>query len=1378
MKKTITHLLLLLGIVATSNISAQNPTLSLPPSYRAVGFNFPLPTAPGGSGGYDGTAYGEPSSIYAGADGTPLLFAVPTDIPLSQEGYTTRIYNKNGYPIGALSHKYIHPQYGLFINSVRSNNETIIVPDPGNCKRFYVFATSEDETYEQQDNFDDGHESYTPFYALVDMSIQIPGAPTGEFGQIITPGTSNGSTVASMYAMVPNNQVGGRPLKTSTKIAVSKPNVNDGNSRLIFVFNDYYLFIYKLSASGITYKQMINMADTYNVGSGSYANRLGEMEIYEEGNTIKFAVSSSGIGDAGGFGSNLNLFNLDISTPVYTINSVKELEVSTTAPGVNFPDRQVSGVEFSPNGQYVYFTHETNNYHPYPVEWVEYANITNRQPVNAGNAIMNDFRFSQIELGLDGKMYMATSNRLATISNSNNPPSLSWNNNSVSLSAYPADPFGAYLLPDQVDQDNYGGFYQSTMACCNLYSSFSIDKEFYFPLGTTNLDFTNPLATYTVTGYDSGTNPMIVEFTQTSTARANVHIPAGANVTFKNMRFEFTPEYIPVNPSDPTDVAIPGAKLIVEKNSPTDPVGGMLTVNTSTLTVCTKCSSNRMWPGVEVLGYNNAATPNQGSFGSSIQGWMKINPGSKVEHAINGITIGDVNGGQGGGVVEGNSATIENCLRGLMVRTCGNIPANKTKFNRCTFQNTQALLSPDPTIKPLLLANLLDAVNIYFYGCNFKNLYAPYDNAYYGLTASNSLIHVIKSGFVISRFERLGFGLWAISAMPGRTVNCQNAEFTMNKVGAYVGTCNNAIFKNNVFKVKDDVVDPNYFSTGLYLDASSGFTVTGNAFSKTAPFPQIAPNATIGSVVNNSNVSQRMDNFIIKNTYSKLHFGAQSIDINYFDDVNSTAVTNDGGLGYYCNTFNAPIVWADMATSQINFPTSGINYHQGHSTGTNTAYTTGNKYSYTLTGSVKDILQDDNSYPFQSHWSNNIGNAEPKTVSSNVAPIFSANSTNPCGVNLYQLVENDIYTEVDSKVAELKTSIAEIQTKMAAGSSVALLELIHQAGNPGQIKNELMAVAPYASNDVLFAYLGSSPPQGHLQQVMQACSPLSSELVEKIESSKLPKGIKDAILSNQTGTSPFVVGNDLIRLYNAQIDWLYTEVIATYLADEVTPNAYEKALDYIKLSSKPGDCKGAKCRYELSVKNDAEALANLQILEQFLQAGNPKLEIHKILYELYGKDIKTELDTKPDMVIKLETIAVNTTDKESALLALSVLNYKREVSPLAEFIGLPVGSTSRLSSAAMTEFNETYADESEDLSSINNFPNPFTGKTTLTATVPANTVSAELVVIDVLGKEVARYKLSDGENAVTFENENATGILYYSLFVNGKRKATKMMLKD
>lgn len=158
--------MLLFGIATLQNIIAQNPTLSLPNVYLDVipGNPFPLHIAPAGSGGYSGGVSIAPHNMYANAQGQPLVFSIED-----------KLYNKNGYKIASLLYDANSPVY--------SQSESIIVPDPGNCSRFYVIGSTKQ----------DGVLKYFPVFSLVDMSQPTPGAPIGETGKVLITNSTGGN---------------------------------------------------------------------------------------------------------------------------------------------------------------------------------------------------------------------------------------------------------------------------------------------------------------------------------------------------------------------------------------------------------------------------------------------------------------------------------------------------------------------------------------------------------------------------------------------------------------------------------------------------------------------------------------------------------------------------------------------------------------------------------------------------------------------------------------------------------------------------------------------------------------------------------------------------------------------------------------------------------------------------------------------------------------------------------------------------------------------------------------------------------------------------------------------------------------------------------
>ena len=76
-----------------------------------------------------------------------------------------------------------------------------------------------------------------------------------------------------------------------------------------------------------------------------------------------------------------------------------------------------------------------------------------------------------------------------------------------------------------------------------------------------------------------------------------------------------------------------------------------------------------------------------------------------------------------------------------------------------------------------------------------------------------------------------------------------------------------------------------------------------------------------------------------------------------------------------------------------------------------------------------------------------------------------------------------------------------------------------------------------------------------------------------------------------------------------------------------------------------------------------------------------------------------------------------------------------------------------------------------------NVPNPFSGTTTISYQLPANTSNAILGIFDLNGKMLLQYNLAKSSNQVTINGNTLTaGIYIYSLIVNGNEVISKRMV--
>jgi hypothetical protein len=217
--------------------------------------------------------------------------------------------------------------------------------------------------------------------------------------------------------------------------------------------NSVGIYRYKIDAAGFNY-------DNYFISHGGFSPTIhrAEMELIELSNgnyRIATYIGSETKGAA--------VFTAELDTNGKLIPDTK-VRLSFRSFGESSNRPYVHGLEFSPNGNILYISHQeskpyfSNPNFPNPIEYYDFNNpVLGVQSLVVTNAL--DFEISQIEMGIDGKLYFATSDRLATLSDPNTPLSSNWNDTAQVISyppnnrGFPFSPFplNTYILPDQID---------------------------------------------------------------------------------------------------------------------------------------------------------------------------------------------------------------------------------------------------------------------------------------------------------------------------------------------------------------------------------------------------------------------------------------------------------------------------------------------------------------------------------------------------------------------------------------------------------------------------------------------------------------------------------------------------------------------------------------------------------------------------------------------------------------------------------------------------------------------------------------------------------------------------------------------------------------
>jgi hypothetical protein len=242
---------------------------------------------------------------------------------------------------------------------------------------------------------------------------------------------------------------------------------------------------------------------------------------------------------------------------------------------------------------------------------------------------------------------------------------------------------------------------------------------------------------------------------------------------------------------------------------------------------------------------------------------------------------------------------------------------------------------------------------------------------------------------------------------------------------------------------------------------------------------------------------------------------------------------------------------------------------------------------------------------------------------------------------------------------------------------------------------------------------------------------------------------------------------EALSLWMERLQTNQNALIIYYLNDSVTVGAMDSASKYVQLFAND---EKELFGYYIETAQLKKAESSLELIREYEPSNSIYTEVCEIMYQLADKDLENEMLSNPLLEQRLIQLANDDSDQRSYLIARSILNKINHMyGPYPVYFTTHTATERRAMEETKAIKNETY---------FSNYPNPFTGTTTLTAFVPKGSVNATIVITDVLGKVVANYNLTEGNNAVQFDKQEVKGILYYSLFVDGQRKETKMMMKQ
>lgn len=373
-------------------------------------------------------------------------------------------------------------------------SEISVVPDPGNCNRFYIL-TDRSKGYNAPTNT--VNTKTKPYYAILDVSE----SNTNQSFNLNANGMLfdvNGNAITNFMPLLPalgysissdnphqtrvNYAVAKKDiLNNSYTVALISPISIDGNTPTKVVLK------FKITSSGFQ-SYGYNLVSSYNniltnliyiAPSDCYADFTNS---YDRSEFEIYAKSDGSYKVVYGTHKALILYELDNNLN-YVTNSVAY--VNLEGDGVLVTDAIPKGVEFSPDGRYVYFTHNPTTYFPNVIDCWDTQTNNSLVSLPWASTVNPEYRYSFIEIQ-NNKLYMPISNTMAEIPFPNTPAVSNNFNGSAQSINYVANywiwdnyalngnlpsalnDLKSYTLPDQIDGEDYTGIGPMNVSLPNI----------------------------------------------------------------------------------------------------------------------------------------------------------------------------------------------------------------------------------------------------------------------------------------------------------------------------------------------------------------------------------------------------------------------------------------------------------------------------------------------------------------------------------------------------------------------------------------------------------------------------------------------------------------------------------------------------------------------------------------------------------------------------------------------------------------------------------------------------------------------------------------------------------------------------------------------
>ncbi len=805
------------------------------------------------------------------------------------------------------------------------------------------------------------------------------------------------------------------------------------------------------------------------------------------------------------------------------------------------------------------------------------------------------------------------------------------------------------------------------------------------------------------------------------------------------------------------------------------------------------------WEGVQVWGTSNQRQIINPTGLSTYHGIVKVINQGVLRDAKDAIqttksdAFGNIDwGGYFGGIVQCDNAKFINNWKAIgflaFHNKLGTYTLPNISYIRNSLFETNALLKDPGQQYPDAFISLWAVEGVKLFGNTYQNTMLPlpaifdrghgidsYDGSFYsdrfkvcsvlGPFGTGCASYSINNP---STFTNLNYGVHSTEMSPFSNITINDNDFVnCNRAILISGTHQSRITNNRIdIAVGGNV--PDNQPCGIYSEYSSGYDMSNNTI--TTSMPSTNNNRATGIFFNGSG---GLTNMLYRNTINKVNVGTTVIGDN--------RGTNPGeGLQIRCNQYGQTAQnYLDIWLTDAVYPWGTFGYidgYQGNSTvGAN------NRFSHNSGSLLNEGDINDRGNPFvTTNYYYNLEMSQKTTPfyysTPQIAPYpngpFDPTLMCPASLNGGPIKS---LAQVFKLIAANTNSIAILNSKIDGGNTQALLSTIASAMSPGNLKNVLEQNSPLLSDAVLIAYFSkATTPSGHIKDIHDKNKPVGLAVWQVIVNRNLPNGIMKDLTEQQAVKVPSAITNLYAQIATLNIEKgiVVDEKVRAMLSD--TMGYSQDSVASLLIADNRIRSKNRLLSAYVSNNQLAKAI-NLLVdikadnggtLDAFSKFQELLVTLKQTAQSLFS--IKTDAQTK-NLIEQIAADKSNAAYAHAQALLNMVFGYK-----YYEYVKLPsLGAGLRLKQNKETDGFVTVSNN------MIMYPNPTTDNVIVTCLLPENYNVAEIMVLDVMGKQVMKQPINKDTKESILQSQNLdSGLYFITLMIDGNLIETQKLIKQ